>query len=87
VFVGLVHDHSWEPPDQGPRPPRRRRLPHVPWQPFAWFAAFCWLMVVAGAVGGLPGYVIVLLAVGMGCWRIDRWLGRQYWQGLREYQR
>jgi hypothetical protein len=86
VFVGLVHDHGhgWEP--DGERPPPRR-VPHVPWQPFAWFALFCWLMVAAGAVGGLPGYLIVLLAVGIGCWRLDRWLGRQYWAGLREYQR
>ena len=83
MFVGLVHDHSHDPPGDGPQ----RGLPHIPWQPFAWFAAFCWLMVAAGAVGGFPGYLIVLFAIGMGCWRIDRWLGRQYWQGLREYQR
>ena len=87
MFVGLVHDHSRDPFGDDEPPPPRRPLPHVPWQPFAWFAAFCWLMVVAGAVGGLPGYLILLGAVAMGCWRIDRWLGRQYWQGLREWQR
>jgi hypothetical protein len=85
VFVGLVHDHRWDPEDLGPAPPRR--IPHVRWQPFAWFAAWCWLMFLAGAVGGLPGYLIVLAAIALGCWRIERWCSRQYWSGLREYQR
>ena len=80
----LIHDPEPEPPEP---PPRRRRLPVLPWRPFAWFAAFCWLMFVAGAVGGLAGYLLLLIAVGVGCWRVDRWLSRQYWGGLREVQR
>ena len=77
----LIHDP--EPPPQ----PRRRSLPHLPWRPFAWFAAFCWLLFLAGTVGGLAGYLLVLVAVGMGSWRLDRWLARQYWGGLSEVQR
>jgi hypothetical protein len=76
----LVHDP--EPP-----PPKRRSLPAPPWRPFAWVAVFCWLLFAAGAVGGLPGYLMVLVAIALGCWRLDRWLSRQYWGGLRETQR
>jgi hypothetical protein len=81
----LVH----EPRDPGPPSPRRRRrpLPHIPWRPFAWFAAFCWLLFVAGRVDGLAGYAIVLVAIAMGSWRLDRWLSKQYWGGLSEVQR
>ena len=77
VFVGLVHDHQVGPP----------KPPHVPWRPFAWVAAWCWLLYLAGQVGGFAGYLVVLVAVGLGCWRLDRWLARQYWGGLRETQR
>ena len=86
----LVHDPR--PDDGGAEPPRRRRRrrrrpPVLPWRPFAWFAAFCWLLFAAGQLGGLPGYVVLLVAVGIGGWRLDRWLARQYWGGLREVQR
>ena len=80
----LIHDPEPEPREP---PPRRSRLPVLPWRPFAWFAAFCWLMFAAGAVGGVAGYLLLLAAVGVGCWRVDRWLSRQYWGGLREVQR
>jgi hypothetical protein len=85
MFVGLVRGPEWgsEPPDDPAPPPRP--LPHLPWRPFAWVAAFCWIMVLAGAVGGLPGYLLVLLGVALGCWRLDRWLARQYWGGLTEW--
>ena len=78
----LIHD-----PEPGPERPPRRPLPHLPWRPFAWFAVFCWLMFLAGQVGGLAGYLLVLLAVGIGGWRLDRWLSKQYWGGLSEVQR
>ena len=74
VFVGLVHTPQ-------------RRPPHLPWRPFAFVAAWCWLLYLAGQLGGFAGYVVVLVAVGLGCWRLDRWLARQYWGGLRESQR
>jgi len=76
LFLGLVRD-----PEPGPR----RRPPHLPWRPFAWFAAFCWLMYAAGQLGGLVSYLLILAAVGLGCWRVERWCARQYWGGLREY--
>ncbi len=79
----LVHDP--EPPRDDPPP--RRRLPVPPWRPFAWFAVFCWMVWVAGAVGGFPGYLIVLAAIALGCWRVNRWLDRQYWGGLSEHHR
>jgi hypothetical protein len=70
-------------PDRPP-PPRRRRLPAPPWRPFAWFAAFCWLLYAAGTVGGLVGYLLILAAVTLGCWRLDRWLSGLYWGGMSE---
>ncbi|HEX8120580.1 MAG TPA: hypothetical protein VF549_04860 [Solirubrobacteraceae bacterium] len=83
----LIHDPQPEEPDSAPAPRRGRPLPKVPWRPFAWFAAFCWLLFIAGRVDGLAGYVIVLCAIAMGSWRLDRWLSRQYWGGLSEVQR
>ena len=72
----LVEGGSWEPE---PPPERRRRLPHVPWRPFAWIAAFLWLLYLAGAIGGLPGYAVLLFAVGLGSWRLNRWAERWEW--------
>ena len=82
----LIHDPGEGP---GPEPAGRRARPLLrpPWRPFAWFAAFCWMLFAAGAVGGLAGYIILLTAIAMGCWRLDRWLARQYWGGLSEVQR
>jgi hypothetical protein len=49
-----------------------------------------WLLAIAGlvdhAVGPLAGYLVVLLAVGVGAWRVERWCARQYWHGLHEHQ-
>jgi hypothetical protein len=62
----------------------------VLWRPLAWIAAFCLLLalvpVAEQAFGALAGYAVLLLAVAMGFWRVERWCSRQYWQGLREYQ-
>jgi hypothetical protein len=80
----LIYDPGEEP---GVPPPRRRRPRPPPWRPFAWFAAFCWLLYIAGAIDGLVGYLLLLVAIAVGCWRVDRWLGKQYWGGLREIQR
>ena len=73
----LVEGSSWGPepdPDEGSG--RRWELPHLPWRPFAWFAAFCWALFAAGQVGGLAGYLLVLAAVALGSWRLDRWAAR-----------
>jgi hypothetical protein len=89
MFVGLVHSSRWEPPDDIPAPGPRPRW-HVPWRPLAWVAVFAWLLVlapVAGrAFGGLAGCAVLLLAIALGFWRVDRWCARQYWRGLRDYQ-
>ena len=79
----LIH----EPRDDDDAPRRRRRLPSIPWRPFAWFALFCWMMFAAGAVGGFPGYLIVLGAICVGGWRVNRWLDGQDWAGMRNYTR
>jgi hypothetical protein len=91
LVFGLVHDSGWEPPPEAdvpaPRPERHWRLP---WRPLAWFAAWCWLMalvpIVSDAAGGLAGFGVLMLAVGLVFWRLDRWCARQYWHGLREYK-
>ncbi len=91
LVFGLIHDSGWEPPDQPPEPPPSQ--PHrwrLPWRPLAWVAAFCWLMalvpIVSAAFGGLAGYGVLLLALGLGLWRAERWCAKQYWSGLREYK-
>lgn len=93
LALGLIHDPDWEPegwrlPKQDPE--RRRRGWRVPWRPLAWFAAWCWLMalvpIVSGAVDGLAGFGVLIAALALGLWRIERWCARQYWMGLREHK-
>jgi hypothetical protein len=87
VFVGLI-DTRWEPPWEPEPEPRRR--PHLPVRLLAWVAGWCWLLALGGVVssvaGPLAGYLALLLAVGVGAWRVERWFARQYWHGLREHQ-
>jgi hypothetical protein len=89
LVFGLVQDRGWEPPDDVPTP-RPARSWHLPWRPLAWVAAWCWLMalvpVANQAFGGLAGFVVLLLAVALALWRLDRWCSRQYWRGLRDYK-
>ncbi|MBW3607381.1 MAG: hypothetical protein KY463_03335 [Actinobacteria bacterium] len=73
----LIDTRGWEPEDEDDAE-RRRSLPHVPWRPFAWLAAFLWLLVIAAEVDGFAGYGIVLLAVALGSWRLERWAG--HWE-------
>jgi len=68
----LIDTRAWAEEDQGE--PRRSR-PNVPWRPFAWVAAFLWLMVIAAEVNGFAGYGIFLLAIALGSWRLERWAG------------
>ncbi len=94
LVFGLVHDRGWEPP--GWEPPeedaesRRGWSWRLPWRPLAWFAAWCWLMalvpVVNDAFGGLAAYGILMLAVVLAAWRLDRFFARQYWHSLREHK-
>ena len=90
----LLQDRGWEPPaDDDPPSPAQDQAHRswcVPWRQLAWFAACCWLMalvpIVTDAFGGFAGYGVVLAAVALVAWRIDRWCAGQYWQGLREYR-
>jgi uncharacterized membrane protein len=42
--------------------------------------------VASDAFGGLAGFGVLMLAVALGFWRLERWCTRQYWHGLREYK-
>jgi len=96
LVFGLVHDGGWEPPEHAREPPDDDPPEHrpwtwrPPWRPLAWFAAWCWLMalvpVVSSAFGGLAGYGLLMLALGLVCWRLERFCRRTYWHGLREYK-
>jgi hypothetical protein len=90
LVVGLVRGGDWEPPSEEPPPPRRRPPWLPPWQALAWFAAWCWMLVLARVIdhafGPAPGYAALLLAVALGGWRVDRWCARQYWTGLRNHR-
>jgi hypothetical protein len=85
----LLQDRSWEPPDeeQPPRPIRRWQLP---WRPLAWFAVWCWLMalvpIVDSAFGNLAGYGVLLAAIALVLWRLDRLCRRLNWTGMRDYK-
>jgi len=89
VVVGLIHEGQWRPPDE-PSEPRRDGSWHVPWRGLGWAGAFGGLMaavpVVEHRVSGLAGYGVLLGAVALGAWRLDRWAGRQYWRGLGEHR-
>jgi hypothetical protein len=47
---------------------------------------FALVPVTDRLLGHLAGYLMVLLTVGVGVWRIDRWCARQYWRGLKDHQ-
>jgi hypothetical protein len=85
----LLHDRGWDPPfeEEPDRPPRHW---HLPWRPFAWFALWCWLMALVPIVGHLAGnlaaYGVLLLAVALVAWRLDRLCRRLNWTGMREYK-
>jgi hypothetical protein len=91
MFVGLVRSSDWEPPPPPePSEPSRGRGWHVPWRAVAlvatWWALLLAVPVANDALGPLAGYGLLLVAVTLGLWRLDRWCARQYWGGLREYQ-
>ena len=46
---------------------------------------FALVPVADHVLGSLAGYVLILLTVTVGVWRIDRWFSHQYWDGLRDY--
>jgi hypothetical protein len=89
LALGLVHGKEWEPPDEPPAPDPGRSW-RVPWRTVAWLAAAIGLMflgpVADHAFGGLAGYLVLLLGVAVGLWRLERFCSGQYWRGLRDYQ-
>ena len=89
MFVGLVEDPGagWGLPDEFNSPPRRRRLsmPAMPWRALVWLAMFVVMFALSRWVGGLEGYVLMLVAVAVGSLRLDRQLGPVA-RGMRDYQ-
>ena len=81
IVLGLVHGDGPEPP--APDPGRSWR---VPWRALAWLAVAVGLLFLGPAFGGLAGYVVLLLGVTVGMWRLERFCSGQYWRGLRDYQ-
>jgi hypothetical protein len=99
LVFGLVHGHGWEPLDRGWEPPedefpeqqRREWDWHiVPWRSLAWLALWVVLMAIVPSVsstfGGLAGFGVLMAAVALAFWRLERFCARQYWNGLREYK-
>jgi hypothetical protein len=97
LVFGLVHDSGREPPDYGPEPPEdpsrnggEWNWHMVPWRSLAWVALWCALMAIvpflSSTFGGLAGFGVLMAAVGLAFWRLERFCARQYWQGLREYK-
>jgi hypothetical protein len=91
MFVGLVRDPGWQPPEGFPEPgPEPGRSWRIPWRAVIWVAVLIGLLrlvpVVEDAFGPLVGYGLLVATVSLGVWRFDRWCGRLYWRGLRDYQ-
>ena len=95
MFVGLdkYPGRDWRPPDDGPDPgPHRWRRGH--WRAFTRVAI--WVVLLSGlfalvpvvdhVAGHVGAYMLILLTVALGLWRVDRWFDHQYWDGLREYK-
>jgi len=85
----LLQDRGWEPPFEEEPPPRAHTW-RLPWRPLAWFAVWAWLMalvpVVGGWLGNLAGYGVLMLAVALVVWRLDRLCRRVSWTGMHDYK-
>ena len=83
IVVGLIHEG-----DRAASPGSRRARGTFRGVGLGWVAAFGGLMagvpVAEHQAGGVAGYGVLLAAVTLGAWRLDRWAGRQYWRGLGE---
>lgn len=101
LVFGLVHGSGWEPPEHGwdPEPPddevpARRAWDWdwhaLPWRSLAWLAVWAFLMAivpfVSSTLGGLAGFGVLMAALVLAFWRLERFCARQYWSGLREYK-
>jgi hypothetical protein len=92
MFVGLVKDPGagWGLPDESAERPRRRvSMPAIPWRALVWLAVvvvlFALVPTVGHRFGAFAGYLLLLVGVTVGVWRIDRCFSGQ-WRGLRDYQ-
>jgi hypothetical protein len=89
MFVGLVSDPRWERPDDQPEP-HGDWISWFPWRAIAYLAAFWILLALASAAarefGPFVGYLVILVAVTLAAWRLDRWIARQNLFGMRDYQ-
>jgi uncharacterized membrane protein len=41
---------------------------------------------VSSTFGGLAGFGVLMVAVVLAFWRLERFCARQYWSGLREFK-
>jgi hypothetical protein len=89
MFVALVKDPGagWGLPDDDVQPPHRGSFtwPAMPWRLLVWIAALVSMFAVSRVVGGGAGYALMLVAVAVGSWRLERQLGPTS-RGLRDYQ-
>ena len=60
-------------------------MPAIPWRALVWLAAIVVMFALSRSVGGVAGYVLLLLTVAAGSMRLDRQLGPVA-RGLRDYQ-
>jgi hypothetical protein len=102
LVLGLVHGNGWEPPDHGwaPDPPPEEDAPgrrdwnldwrKLPWRALAWLGVWAFLMAivpfVSSTFGGLAGFLVLMVAVALAFWRLERFCARQYWDGLRDFK-
>ena len=60
-------------------------MPAIPWRALVWLVAFVLMFALSRWVGGIAGYVLLLVAVAAGSLRLDRQLGPVA-RGMRDYQ-
>lgn len=41
---------------------------------------------VSSTFGALAGFGVLMVAVGLAFWRLERFCARQYWDGLHDYR-
>ena len=74
--------------DEGPAQPVRHW--HLPRAPLLWTAAWLVLMalvpVASDHLDPFAGFIVLMVAFALPVWRAERWLGRQYWRGMRDFR-
>lgn len=86
MFVGLVRDPRWEPPEGEPD----HRTWEIPWRAIAYVVGFCVMLrlvsTIDHALGPVAGYASLCVLLALAAWRFDRWMSRQNWRGMKDYQ-